>query len=70
VDTIARQPLERSSIADPGDPQADNRLRPFSRRALMIERPARVRIRARKPCFRARRRVFGWKVRFTAGSGT
>lgn len=30
----------------------------------MIARPARVRIRERKPCFRFRRRVFGWYVRF------
>jgi hypothetical protein len=28
-----------------------------------MERPARVRIRKRKPCTRARRRLFGWKVR-------
>jgi hypothetical protein len=69
VEAITRQPLECSSLADPGDLQADNRLRPFSRRALMMDRPARVRIRARKPCLRARRRVLGWKVRFTAGSG-
>lgn len=32
----------------------------------MIARPARVRMRARKPCLRARRLVLGWKVRFTA----
>lgn len=31
----------------------------------MIARPARVRMRARNPCLRARRRVLGWKVRFT-----
>jgi hypothetical protein len=37
----------------------------LTRRALMIARPARVRMRARKPCFRARRRVLGWNVRFT-----
>jgi hypothetical protein len=40
-------------------------VRPLSRLALMIARPARVRMRARKPCLRARRRVFGWNVRFT-----
>ena len=28
-----------------------------------MARPARVRIRNRKPCTRARRRLFGWKVR-------
>jgi hypothetical protein len=40
-------------------------VRPLSRLALMIARPARVRMRARKPCLRARRRVLGWNVRFT-----
>lgn len=29
-----------------------------------MERPARVRILKRNPCFFARRRLFGWKVRF------
>jgi hypothetical protein len=32
-----------------------------------MARPARVRIRSRKPCVLARRRLFGWKVRFTSG---
>jgi hypothetical protein len=40
--------------------QADRALRPLRRRAEMIARPARVRIRSRKPCVRARRRLFGW----------
>ena len=39
------------------------RARPLARRFLRIARPARVFIRARKPCLRLRRRVFGWKVR-------
>lgn len=39
--------------------QADNRARPFWRRAEMMARPARVCIRFRKPCFLARRRVLG-----------
>src|SRR5574341_2472013 len=30
-----------------------------------MARPARVRIRIRKPCFFARLRLFGWNVRFT-----
>ena len=47
------------ALTDAAD-QADSRVRPLSRRALRIERPARVLIRARKPCLRARRRVFGW----------
>ena len=38
--------------------------RPFLRRAATIARPARVDIRVRKPCLRARRRLFGWNVRF------
>ena len=66
--TMAGQRLELSPLVDPTD-QADRRLRPLSRRALMMARPERVRMRARKPCLRARRRLFGWKVRFTAGSG-
>jgi hypothetical protein len=44
--------------------QADRRFLPFARRALMIDRPARVAIRARNPCLRARLRRLGWKVRF------
>src|ERR687896_2011435 len=46
-------------------PQAPSRVRPLARRRAMIERPARVRIRIRKPCVLARLRLFGWKVRFT-----
>lgn len=45
--------------------QADSFARPLRRRSLMIARPARVRIRSRNPCFRDRRRLFGWNVRFT-----
>jgi hypothetical protein len=33
------------------------------RRDARIARPARVRIRSRKPWVFARRRLFGWKVR-------
>lgn len=40
--------------------QAERRVRPFWRRALMMARPARVRMRWRKPCLRARLRLFGW----------
>ena len=46
-----------------GAGQADRRLRPLARRAERIARPARVRIRRRKPWVLARRRLFGWKVR-------
>ena len=45
-----------------------NRARRFARRALIIARPARVRIRARKPWVRLRFNVLGWKVRFIAAS--
>lgn len=38
-------------------------LRPLRRRAETMARPARVLIRARKPCLRERRRLLGWKVR-------
>jgi hypothetical protein len=43
--------------------QADSLARPLRRRSARIARPARVRMRRRKPCFLARRRLFGWKVR-------
>ncbi len=43
--------------------QAESRVRPLVRRAPRIERPARVRMRRRKPWVLARRRLFGWKVR-------
>jgi hypothetical protein len=43
--------------------QADSSLRLLRRRADRIARPARVRIRRRKPWVFARRRLFGWKVR-------
>lgn len=42
---------------------AEMRARPLARRFFRIARPARVFIRARKPCLRLRRRVLGWKVR-------
>jgi hypothetical protein len=38
-------------------------VRPLARRAARIARPARVRIRSRKPCVLCRRRLFGWNVR-------
>jgi hypothetical protein len=43
---------------------ADRRARPFPRRDASTERPARVLMRVRNPCVRARRRLFGWNVRF------
>ena len=44
------------------------RLRPRARRVASTLRPPVVFMRARKPCTRARRRVFGWYVRFTIES--
>ena len=52
-----------------GGPQAESLVRPLLRRWAMIDRPARVRIRWRKPWVFARRRVLGWNVRLlTLGS--
>ena len=44
-------------------PQAESSERPLRRRAARMVRPARVRMRRRKPWVLARRRLFGWKVR-------
>jgi len=38
-------------------------LRPLRRREARMARPARVRMRRRKPCVLCRRRLFGWYVR-------
>lgn len=46
-----------------GQDQTASRLRPLRRRAARIARPARVRIRSRKPWVLCRRRLCGWKVR-------
>jgi hypothetical protein len=49
--------------------QADSFARPLRRRLARMARPARVRMRRRKPCLRARRRLLGWYVRLlTSGS--
>ena len=42
--------------------------RPLRRRAARTARPARVRIRSRKPWTFARRRLFGWNVRLLTGA--
>ena len=44
--------------------QAEMRVRPLPRRAARTARPARVLMRVRNPWVRARRRLFGWNVRF------
>jgi hypothetical protein len=48
--------------------QALSRSRPLRLRAARTARPARVRMRSRKPCVLARRRLFGWNVRLLTGA--
>jgi hypothetical protein len=50
-----------------GRDQAASRARPLRRRAPTMARPARVRMRRRKPCVLCRRRLFGWNVRLVTG---
>ncbi len=50
--------------------QAARRVRPLRRRPARIARPARVRIRRRKPCVLLRRRLFGWNVRLLKGTNS
>lgn len=57
---------ELGTVTHPGlgrQDQALSRSRPLCLRAARTARPARVRIRSRKPCVFARRRLFGWNVR-------
>ena len=62
--TIATEPIECRRAAYPPD-QADNLRRPRRRRAFTTALPPRLLIRFRNPCRLARRRTFGWYVRFT-----
>jgi hypothetical protein len=55
--TTSPQALPRG---EHNDSQAERRARPLARREEMIARPARVRMRSRKPWVFARRRLFGW----------
>jgi hypothetical protein len=48
--------------------QALSRARLLCLRAARTARPARVRMRSRKPCVLARRRLFGWNVRLLTGA--
>jgi len=62
---------ELRAVAHPGlggQDQALSRSRPLRLRAARIARPARVRMRSRKPCVLARRRLFGWNVRLLTGT--
>jgi hypothetical protein len=52
--TVTRQCRKGVTTVNPLD-QADRRARPLARRLLMTARPPRVRMRARNPCFLARR---------------
>jgi hypothetical protein len=56
------QPMGRGEHEDvmSGLAQTARLLRPLRRRAEMIARPARVRMRRRNPCTLWRRRLFGW----------
>ena len=60
----AREPRAPASYSSrpvhQGTRQTVSRERPLLRRRLIVRLPARVRIRARNPCVRARLRFFGW----------
>ncbi len=61
---------ELRAPAHPGLGRQDQALsfsRPLCLRAARTARPARVRMRSRKPCVLARRRLFGWNVRLLTG---
>jgi len=58
------EPAPEATIEDRRGVQADSRVRPLDRRRARMARPARLRIRTRKPCRFLRRRVLGWKVFF------
>ena len=66
---VCRKSMELRILNDRGNMRsidqahADRRARPLRRRAEMMARPARVRIRRRKPWVRLRRRLLGWNVR-------
>ena len=62
---------ELRAAAHPGLGRQDQALswsRPLRLRAARMARPARVRMRSRKPCVLARRRLFGWNVRLLTGT--
>jgi hypothetical protein len=63
VDRVMRLRAESTAVTPDLTGQAVSERRPLPRRFDTIARPALVRIRSRKPCTRARRRLFGWKVR-------
>jgi len=71
ADPSAHGEHELRTPAHPGLGRQDQALsfsRPLCLRAARTARPARVRIRSRKPCVFARRRLFGWNVRLLTGA--
>jgi len=67
----AHRQRKLGAAAHPGlgrQDQALSRSRPLRLRAARMARPARVRMRSRKPCVLARRRLFGWNVRLLTGA--
>ena len=64
--TFGSEGAERRSVRDRRG-HALSLCRPRCRRERSTARPPRVALRARTPCFMARLRLLGWKVRFMAG---
>jgi hypothetical protein len=62
-ESMRRRKHGSGSRASRVEDQTARLLRPLRRREDRIERPARVRMRSRKPCTLWRRRLFGWYVR-------
>jgi hypothetical protein len=67
VGRLVQACCSRKHREESGGAQAESLARPLPRRAERIARPARVRIRSRKPWVRLRRRLLGWKVRLLTG---
>jgi hypothetical protein len=62
-ESMRRRKHGSGSRASRAEDQTARLLRPLRRLEDRIERPARVRMRSRKPCTLWRRRLFGWYVR-------
>lgn len=62
-ESMRRRKHGSGSRASRVEDQTARLLRPLRRREDRMERPARVRMRSRKPCTLWRRRLFGWYVR-------
>ena len=68
IPASVRSQLRERSAANDRRHHALSLCRPLNRRERSTARPPRVALRARKPCLRARFRLFGWKV--LLGTGT